>query len=173
MKRVLHAALIVLLLNVAGMTKAIGFERNDTVTNISGLHTLDYYCVGTNAQELINLLYIERPNGAWMEPYHFNLYNDGDHDIEVVLIDFLNNNDYFIMLDDGLYNFTVENNGRPGVDLYLTTNVNWTSTNVINSMLAVNTTEGPRSTHLFDIIAVPYQPYCPDVVEKAYNTETR
>ena len=139
---------------------------------VPGLHTLAYYGVGDYNRELIDLLYIERPNGAWMEPYHFNLYNDGEYDVEVVLIDFLHNNGYFTMLDDGLYNFTVENNGRPGVDLYLTTNVNWTSTNVINSMLAVNTTEGPRSTHLFDIIAVPYQPYCPDVVEKAYNIGT-
>ena len=139
---------------------------------VPGLHTLAYYGVGDYERELIDLLYIERPNGAWMEPYHFNLYNDGEYDVEVVLIDFLHNNGYFTMLDDDLYNFTVENNGRPGVDLYLTTNINWTSTNVINSMLAVNTTEGPRSTHLFDIIAVPYQPYCPDVVEKAYNIGT-
>ena len=137
---------------------------------VPGLHTLAYYGVGDYERELIDLLYIERPNGAWMEPYHFNLYNDGDYDVDVVLIDFLHNNGYFSMLDDDLYNFTVENNGRPGFDLYLTTNINWTSTDVINSLLAVNTTE--RSTHLFDIIAVPYQPYCPDVVEKAYNIGT-
>ena len=114
---------------------------------MSGLHTLAYYGVGDYERELIDLLYIERPNGAWMEPYHFNLYNDGDYDVEVVLIDFLHNNGYFSMIDDDLYNFTVENNGRPGFDLFLTTNTAWTSTDVINSLLAVNTTE--RSTHLF------------------------
>jgi len=43
-----------------------------------GLHTLSTYGVGDDEYESIDRLLIERPNGAWMEPYHFNLYNDGD-----------------------------------------------------------------------------------------------
>ena len=38
---------------------------------------------------------------------------------------------------------------------------------MIESLLAVNTDE--RSTHLFQIVAAPYTPYCPDVVEKAHD----
>ena len=57
--------------------------------------------------------------------------------------------------------------GRPGVDLYINTNTEWTDTEEINSLLAVNTSE--RSTHLYQIIAAPYTPYCPDVVETAYT----
>ena len=134
----------------------------------NGLHTLAYFD-GAGAiedqEELIDVLKINRPNGAWMEPYHFNLYNDGDASVEVLVMDFLHNNGYFTMVSETP--FTVANNGRPGVDLYLTTNDEWNATEAINSQLAVNTDE--RSTHLFEIIAEPYQPYCPDVVEKAYN----
>ena len=65
------------------------------------------------------------------------------------------------------YPFTVTATGLPGVDLYINTNIDWEDTEMINSLLAVNTTE--RSTHLYEIIAEPYTPYCPDVVEKAYN----
>ena len=132
-----------------------------------GLHTLSTYGVGEDAYESIDRLIIERPNGAWMEPYHFNLYNDGDEDVEVVLIDFLHNNGYFSMDEETTeYPFTVAANGRPGVDLYINTNPEWTDTDVIESQLAVNTTE--RSTHLYQIVAAPYTPYCPDVVEAAY-----
>ena len=132
-----------------------------------GLHTLSTYGVGEGEYESIDRLLIERPNGAWMEPYHFNLYNDGDEDVEVVLIDFLHNNGYFSMDEETTeYPFTVAANGRPGVDLYLNTNPEWTDTETIESLLAVNTTE--RSTHLYQIVAAPYTPYCPDVVETAY-----
>ena len=134
----------------------------------AGLHTLAYYD-GAGAiedqEELIDVLHIVRPNGAWMEPYHFNLYNDGAASVEVLVIDFLHNNGYFTMESE--VPFTVANNGRPGVDLYINTNDEWNDTEAINSLLAVNTNE--RSTHLYEIIAEPYQPYCPDVVEKAYN----
>ena len=137
----------------------------------SDLHTLATYGVGNNALELTDLLVIERPNGAWMEPYHFNLYNEGTASVEVVLIDFLHNNGYFRMDEETTnYPFTVLNNGRPGVDLYINTNMEWTSTDLMESLLAVNTTE--RSTHLYNILAAPYTPYCPDVVEKAYNIGT-
>ena len=133
----------------------------------SDLHTLAMYGVGDNAEELIDVLHIDRPNGAWMEPYHFQLYNEGEEDVEVYLIDFLHNNGYFSMVEETEYPFTVLNIGRDGaVDLYLNTNIEWTDTEVINSLLAVNTNE--RSTHLYEIIAEPYMPYCPDVVEKAY-----
>ena len=133
----------------------------------AGLHTYAMYGVGENAYENIDRLLIERPNGAWMEPYHFNLYNDGDEDVEVVLIDFLHNNGYFSMDEETTeYPFTVAANGRPGVDLYINTDFDWTDTEEINSLLAVNTTE--RSTHLYQIVAAPYTPYCPDVVETAY-----
>ena len=136
-----------------------------------GLHTLSTYGVGEGEYESIDRLLIERPNGAWMEPYHFNLYNDGDEDVEVVLIDFLHNNGYFSMDEETTeYPFTVAANGRPGVDLYLNTNRDWTSTETIESLLAVNTTE--RSTHLYQIVAAPYTPYCPDVFEKAYDLGT-
>ena len=135
-----------------------------------GLHTLSTYGVGDNAYESIDRLLIERPNGAWMEPYHFQLYNDGTEDVEVVLIDFLHNNGYFSMAEGTEYPFTVAATGRPGVDLYINTNIDWTDTEEINSLLAVNTTE--RSTHLYQILAAPYQPYCPDVWEKAYNIGT-
>ena len=135
-----------------------------------GLHTYAMYGVGENATEYIDRLLIERPNGAWMEPYHFQLYNDGSEDVEVVVIDFLHNNGYFSMAEGTEYPFTVEHTGRPGVDLYITTNTEWTDTEEINSLLAVNTTE--RSTHLYAIIAAPYTPYCPDVVETAYQLGT-
>ena len=132
-----------------------------------GLHTLAAY----GDYNYIDQLVIERPNGAWMEPYHFNLYNDGDEDVEVVLIDFLHNNGYFSMDEETTeYPFTVAANGRPGVDLYLNTNREWNSTETIESLLAVNTTE--RSTHIYPIIAAPYTPYCPDVFEKAYDLGT-
>ena len=132
-----------------------------------GLHTLSTYGVGEGEYESIDRLLIERPNGAWMEPYHFNLYNDGDEDVEVVLIDFLHNNGYFSMDEETTeYPFTVAANGRPGVDLYINTDFDWTDTEEINSLLAVNTSE--RSTHLYQIVAAPYTPYCPDVVEAAY-----
>ena len=128
-----------------------------------GLHTLAAY----GDYNYIDQLVIERPNGAWMEPYHFNLYNDGTEAVEVVRIDFLHNNGYFTMDEETTeYPFTVAANGRPGVDLYLNTNRDWTSTETIESLLAVNTTE--RSTHLYQIVAAPYTPYCPDVVETAY-----
>ena len=130
-----------------------------------GLHTLATYGVGDNAEELIDVLAIERPNGAWMEPYHFNLYNDGSEAVEVLVIDFLHNNGYFTLESE--VPFTLANNGRPGVDLYLNTNRDWSETEMIESLLAVNTNE--RSTHLFEIVAAPYTPYCPDVVEKAYD----
>ena len=133
-----------------------------------GLHTLATYGVGDEAVELIDQLIIERPNGAWMEPYHFQLYNDGDHSLDVLYIDFLHNNGYFSMDEETTeYPFTVANTGLAGaVDLYINTNTEWEDTEVINSLLAVNTNE--RSTHLYEIIAAPYQPYCPDVWEKAY-----
>ena len=143
-------------------------EGGDTPEVEPGLHTLAYYD-GAGAiedqEELIDVLHIVRPNGAWMEPYHFNLYNDGDASVEVLVIDFLHNNGYFTMESE--VPFTVANNGRPGVDLYINTNDEWNDTEAINSLLAVNTNE--RSTHLYEIIAEPYQPYCPDVVEKAYD----
>ena len=140
----------------------------DTPEVEPGLHTYATYGVGEDVEELIDSLYIERPNGAWMEPYHFQLYNDGDHSVDVVYIDFLHNNGYFSMDEATVYPFTVANNGLDGaVDLYINTNTDWTDTEEINSLLAVNTDE--RSTHLYQIIAEPYTPYCPDVVEKAYN----
>ena len=132
-----------------------------------GLHTLSTYGVGEGEYESIDRLLIERPNGAWMEPYHFQLYNDGANDVEVVLIDFLHNNGYFSMAEGTEYPFDVTATGRPGVDLYINTNIDWTDTEEINSLLAVNTSE--RSTHLYPIIAAPYTPYCPDVVETAYR----
>ena len=135
-----------------------------------GLHTYAMYGVGENAYENIDRLLIERPNGAWMEPYHFQLYNDGAEDVDVVLIDFLHNNGYFSMVEETEYPFTVAATGMPGVDLYINTNIDWTDTDEINSLLAVNTNE--RSTHLYPIIAAPYQPFCPDVVETAYNIGT-
>ena len=135
-----------------------------------GLHTLSTYGVGDNAYESVDRLLIERPNGAWMEPYHFQLYNDGTEDVEVVLIDFLHNNGYFSMAEGTEYPFTVAATGRPGVDLYINTNTDWTDTEELNSLLAVNTSE--RSTHLYQIVAAPYQPYCPDVVETAYELGT-
>ena len=138
----------------------------------SDLHTLAYYGVGDNVEELVDQLYIERPNGAWMEPYHFQLYNEDDHNLNVVYIDFLHNNGYFSMDEETTeYPFLVPNTGREGaVDLYINTYIDWTDTEAINSLLAVNTDE--RSTHLYTIIAEPYMPYCPDVVEKAYNIGT-
>ena len=132
-----------------------------------GLHTLSTYGVGGNAYESVDRLLIERPNGAWMEPYHFQLYNDGEEDVEVVLIDFLHNNGYFSMAEGTEYPIAVAAEGRPGVDLYINTNIDWTETAEINSLLAVNTSE--RSTHLYQIVAAPYTPYCPDVVETAYR----
>ena len=142
-------------------------DGGDTPEYESGLHTLATYGVGDEAVELIDQLIIERPNGAWMEPYHFQLYNDGDHSLDVLYIDFLHNNGYFSMIEETEYPFTVANTGLAGaVDLYINTNTEWEDTEVINSLLAVNTDE--RSTHLYEIIAEPYQPYCPDVVEKAY-----
>jgi hypothetical protein len=135
-----------------------------------GLHTYAMYGVGENATEYIDRLLIERPNGAWMEPYHFQLYNDGEEDVDVVVIDFLHNNGYFSMAEGTEYPFTVAANGLPGVDLYINTNYDWADTEEINSLLAVNTTE--RSTHLYAIIAAPYEPFCPDVWEKAYNIGT-
>ena len=133
-----------------------------------GLHTLSTYGVGDNQYESVDRLLIERPNGAWMEPFHFQLYNDGTEDVDVRLIDFLHTNHYFSMVEDDLeYPFTVEATGRDGaVDLYMNTNIDWTATDEINSLIAVNTNE--RSTHLYPIIAAPYEPYCPDVWEKAY-----
>ena len=133
-----------------------------------GLHTLSTYGVGDNQYESIDRLLIERPNGAWMEPFHFQLYNDGSEDVDVRLIDFLHTNHYFTLVEDDVeYPFTVEATGRDGaVDLYINTNIDWTATDEINSLIAVNTNE--RSTHLYPIIAAPYEPYCPDVFEKAY-----
>ena len=136
-----------------------------------GLHTLATYGMGEDAEELIDILKIDRPNGAWMEPYHFQLYNDGEEDVEVVLIDFLHNNGYFSMDEETEYPFTVAATGLNGaVDLYINTNIEWEDTEEINSLLAVNTSE--RSTHLYEIVAAPYAPYCPDVVEKAYPLGT-
>ena len=142
-----------------------GGQGGDQPVYESGLHTLATYGVGDNVEELIDVLAIERPNGAWMEPYHFNLYNDGDASVEVMVIDFLHNNGYFTLESE--VPFTLANNGRPGVDLYLNTNRDWSETEMIESLLAVNTDE--RSTHLFQIVAAPYTPYCPDVVEKAHD----
>ena len=143
-------------------------DGGDTPEYESGLHTLASYGIADEAVELIDQLIIERPNGAWMEPYHFQLYNDGDHSLDVLYIDFLHNNGYFSMDEETTeYPFTVPNTGLAGaVDLYVNTNTEWEDTEVINSLLAVNTNE--RSTHLYEIIAAPYQPYCPDVWEKAY-----
>ena len=144
-----------------------GGDEPEEPTYEEGLHTLATYGVGENAEELIDVLHITRPNGAWMEPYHFQLYNDGEEDVEVVLIDFLHNNGYFSMAEETEYPFTVAATGLNGaVDLYINTNTEWEDTEEINSLLAVNTTE--RSTHLFEIIADPYTPYCPDVFEHAY-----
>ena len=82
-----------------------------------GLHTLATYGVGDEAVELIDQLIIERPNGAWMEPYHFQLYNDGDHSLDVLYIDFLHNNGYFSMDEETTeYPFTVANTGLAGAD---------------------------------------------------------
>ena len=142
-----------------------GGQGGDQPAYERGLHTLATYGVGDNVDELIDVLAIERPNGAWMEPYHFNLYNDGDASVEVMVIDFLHNNGYFTLESE--VPFTLANNGRPGVDLYLNTNRDWSETEMIESLLAVNTDE--RSTHLFEIVAAPYTPYCPDVVEKAHD----
>ena len=142
----------------------------DQPTYEPGLHTLAYFD-GAGAiedqEELIDVLKINRPNGAWMEPYHFNLYNDGDASVNVVLIDFLHSNGYFTMAEGTEYPFVVANNGRPGVDLYIKTSEAWNETEAFNSQLCVTTDE--RSTHLYEIITEPYQPYCPDVWEKAYN----
>ena len=74
-----------------------GGQGGDQPVYESGLHTLATYGVGDNVEELIDVLAIERPNGAWMEPYHFNLYNDGDASVEVMVIDFLHNNGYFTL----------------------------------------------------------------------------
>ena len=151
---------------------SITTDGGDTPEVEQGLHTLATYGVGEEVEEMIDFLYIERPNGAWMEPYHFQLYNDGAEDVDVLYIDFLHNNGYFSMDEETTeYPFTVPNTGLAGaVDLYINTNTDWTDTEEINSLLAVNTNE--RSTHLYEIVAAPYEPYCPDVVEKAYNIGT-
>ena len=138
------------------------------------LHTLATDGVGNNARDLIDTLIIDRPNGAWMEPYHFQLYNASPDTVEVVYIDFLHNNGYFTLAEDDYpfnpftsYPFSVANNSIAGaIDLRIVTDTSWVSTDADSSTLAVNTTE--RSTHLYKIYTHPYTPYCPDVVEKAY-----
>ena len=143
------------------------------VTTTPGLHV-----TGVGPDDVIDSLVIDRPNGAWMEPYHFQLFNNGADSVKVVYIDFIHNNGYFTLVQGELpypaftgYPVIVPNNGLEGaMDFYISTDTTWVGTDFIENMLAVNTTE--RSTHLYALVANPYTPYCPDVYELAYNLDT-
>ena len=143
------------------------------VTTTPGLHV-----TGVGPDDVIDSLVIDRPNGAWMEPYHFQLFNIGADSVKVVYIDFIHNNGYFTLVQGELpypaftgYPVIVPNNGLEGaMDFYISTDTTWVGTDFIENMLAVNTTE--RSTHLYALVANPYTPYCPDVYELAYNLDT-
>ena len=103
-----------------------------------------------------------RPNGCWMEPFTFQLRNDGPA-ITVTDIDFTPT-DYFTVVAPEL---PVQMASNEEIDVQLTTG----NSNVSAwQMVAIYGTG--RTASVWDIVAEPYDPAIPDVVEMAYDFGT-
>ena len=103
-----------------------------------------------------------RPNGCWMEPFTFQLRNDGPA-TTVTNIDFTPT-DYFTLVAPEL---PVQMASNEEIDVQLTTG---TSNVSAWQMVAIYGTG--RTASVWDIVAEPYDPAIPDVVEMAYDFGT-
>ena len=103
-----------------------------------------------------------RPMGAWMEPFNFTMYSDGQT-YNVTLLDFTPNDGMFIVEGEELP-FQVAN----GADVDLTMGTNITMEGLIERQF-VAITEGQRVAHIWPVVVEMYSPECPDVVEVALD----
>ena len=99
-----------------------------------------------------------RPNGAWMPPYTFNLYNPGYY---TTINSMSSTNPYFQLDTEGLsFPFNLGYHGNHDIK------VNWgTGGGQINGLLNIN--YGDNESVQYNMIAHAYTPVRPDVWEKA------
>ena len=115
-----------------------------------------------NGEDVETVVVGARPNGYWMEPFRFNLRNDGGA-VTVTRLDFTPNN-YFTVVEPELP-FAMAHNAEIEVALA-------TGTTDINAWQMVAIYSAGRTARVWDIVAEPYDPAIPDVWELAYDFGT-
>ena len=116
-------------------------------------------------EEVVDTIYVgARPNGAWMEPFVFQLRNDGPA-ITVTDIDWTPNT-YFTLADEELLPFGMARDEVKDIAL----NTGDAEGNEEWQMVALYGTG--RTAAVWTIMVEPYDPQIPDVVELAYDLGT-
>ena len=137
-----------------------------------GLHVR--YDNGEEGRELvIDDLYLgEYPAGAWMEPFHFEMYNDDTQALTVSVLDFTPNTDALSMATGTELPFTVAGNSAEYIDLAIQVQAPADTEAGDYEYQFVAIYEGSRLAKIWPLSFTIYTPEIPDVVEKAYDLGT-
>ena len=137
-----------------------------------GLHVR--YDNGEEGRELvIDDLYLgEYPAGAWMEPFHFEMYNDDTQALTVSVLDFTPNTDALSMATGTELPFTVAGNSAEYIDLAIQVQAPADAEAGDYEYQFVAIYEGSRLAKIWPLSFTIYTPEVPDVVEKAHDFGT-
>ncbi|MBR3426326.1 MAG: choice-of-anchor J domain-containing protein [Bacteroidales bacterium] len=130
-----------------------GYVYTDGLHVMSADGTIDTVNVGS------------RPLNAWMAPYVFKMYNDGDEDYTVTVLDFTPNDGIFENLTEVSFELPAGDTTDIAID------VNATAAGAVERQF-VAIYQNTREAHIWPIIAEVYTPEVPDVYELAYDFGT-
>ncbi len=130
-----------------------GYVYTDGLHVMSADGTIDTVNVGS------------RPLNAWMAPYVFKMYNDGDEDYTVTVLDFTPNDGIFENLTEVSFELPAGDTTDIAID------VNATAAGAVERQF-VAIYQNTREAHIWPIIAEVYTPEVPDVYELSYDFGT-
>ena len=149
----------------------IGGEGGDDEDPENPNYTMFAQVWDPDAEEYVQVRTInvgQRPNGYWMEPYKFQLRNDGAA-IDITNIDFTPA-DYFTVVSPDLEESPVHMDHNGVLDVELMTGETDVNGDLSWQMVALYTET--RLARIWDITAEPYNPDVPDVWELACEEAT-